>query len=1096
MNIEKILNQVERERRKILIGDMFSSGLRVKDRHAKESFANKLHKLADIDLPKFVELYQREIKKLHRGGLNDVCWEFSVSSKIAKQLGALVKSDIDLYEQLFEETVNRTYKFPDSNRKVATGCISTLETVAEINQDRFLDIYHACLHQGNKKVKQSASYSIKPLAKLNPELFEELLTDQILNYGSQVLDWSIGFLPRLADINIDKTKYLLEHCLNSESKKLKKFAVLELNSLAVKFPESFSQHLLDVFKNKYGKEVHESASVSSLVEVAVHSNIDPVAFAISCSDFDTGEDPLGYQVRMEFISYLFKEDPRKTYDLIKYKYDLDKNLADLISRSAKDDDFGAVFKDELSRRDIDILDPGTSKIIFENLEGIIEQDSQLGVELFNFLEENGSEDVKKNLFNYVHLLIAFDLDKFESVFNHTLNQSTKETSNSIYSHLGKVAVVNTEKYVELYKKATCKTVDHSIRIDIIETLGSLAKVDPDKYIELFEENLTRDQFIRSSTFETLHNLADSRPEKYVELCDIGMSDNSSYVYRDTIRSLKPLAKIDPDKFKKYVVEGFNSRKTEVAPFAAELIPLLAPIDPKLCTELAKKALRKKDWQIKIKSADALEALADNYLENKIQHFKDDCNKFIKKYLQSKYVQTKEGEDRSEQDVTDELIELIQKKDLDYKSMLESLGYEKAENLDELVELSKIKFGSYKLIKKLGQGAFKSVYLAESTLSSGLFFALKKINPSQFGDELISQHYDSFEDWLDAELHITRLAMVDSKYVSRPQLPRKDDAGFFYLTEQPFKENLKEKLQNQKINLIESFNLIIQIVEGLEDCHNFYQGPIIHKDLKPSNIGIDELGHIKLTDFGSLETMSRDLSDGDLSNILYSAPEVLQGEKTTIKSNIWTVCNLMYNILTGDDLFAPENNSKPKSTDENRETYAKISLEKMMKTSELGVKDKVVFLRDKLCENYNQESVEYRTLTILAGVIAGGLFENPEERVYNSMTELKTDLLHTLTFYETNPEQEHYPKLQVDRHEEWFGLSDEELSRLNENKNPATGINYHDSVKELVNLREKNPLFVIGKYKQSMSDEDYNLLETRLKRLLNYEAPFGVVGEDD
>ncbi|MBT5023533.1 protein kinase, partial [Candidatus Woesearchaeota archaeon] len=210
------------------------------------------------------------------------------------------------------------------------------------------------------------------------------------------------------------------------------------------------------------------------------------------------------------------------------------------------------------------------------------------------------------------------------------------------------------------------------------------------------------------------------------------------------------------------------------------------------------------------------------------------------------------------------------------------------SLAEITECSKLSFNNYNILKKLGQGAFKKVYLAEAKVSPGHFVALKQIDPTAYWTDRILEHYDSVDDWVGAELSINHLAKLNSDFVAKPETPFKGEDGIFYYVEQAFKETLKDKVSREgKCDLSEGLKIALQIVTGLSDCHN-YKKPIIHKDLKPDNIGLDENGTVKLTDFGSLDSLSHDLSDRDLSNINYSPEKVLRGEKNDEKTNIYSV----------------------------------------------------------------------------------------------------------------------------------------------------------------------------------------------------------------
>lgn len=63
--------------------------------------------------------------------------------------------------------------------------------------------------------------------------------------------------------------------------------------------------------------------------------------------------------------------------------------------------------------------------------------------------------------------------------------------------------------------------------------------------------------------------------------------------------------------------------------------------------------------------------------------------------------------------------------------------------------------------------------------------------------------------------------------------------------------------------------------------------IMHRDIKPSNILVNSRGYIKLCDFGVSGELVNSVADTFVGTSTYMAPERIQGEKYTVKSDVWS-----------------------------------------------------------------------------------------------------------------------------------------------------------------------------------------------------------------
>jgi eukaryotic-like serine/threonine-protein kinase len=94
----------------------------------------------------------------------------------------------------------------------------------------------------------------------------------------------------------------------------------------------------------------------------------------------------------------------------------------------------------------------------------------------------------------------------------------------------------------------------------------------------------------------------------------------------------------------------------------------------------------------------------------------------------------------------------------------------------------------------------------------------------------------------------------------------------------------------------------EVCAGLAHAH---ERGVIHRDIKPHNILLDENGHAKVTDFGvarALDTTRATRTGFFLGTALYSSPEQLQGHEVTPKSDVYSFGATLYQAAVGDPPF--------------------------------------------------------------------------------------------------------------------------------------------------------------------------------------------------
>lgn len=198
---------------------------------------------------------------------------------------------------------------------------------------------------------------------------------------------------------------------------------------------------------------------------------------------------------------------------------------------------------------------------------------------------------------------------------------------------------------------------------------------------------------------------------------------------------------------------------------------------------------------------------------------------------------------------------------------------------------------YRVVALAGRGGMGEVYRAED-LKLSQIVAIKFLPPSLSNDAGALARFHS-------EVRIAR-------QVSHPNVCRVFDIGDadgipFLTMEYVDGEDLSSLIRRiGRLSSDKAIEIARQVCAGLAAAH---ERGVIHRDLKPANLMLDSAGKIRITDFG-LAALAAALDGTDVraGTPAYMAPEQLEGKEVTIKSDLYSLGLVLYEVLTGKRAF--------------------------------------------------------------------------------------------------------------------------------------------------------------------------------------------------
>ena len=210
----------------------------------------------------------------------------------------------------------------------------------------------------------------------------------------------------------------------------------------------------------------------------------------------------------------------------------------------------------------------------------------------------------------------------------------------------------------------------------------------------------------------------------------------------------------------------------------------------------------------------------------------------------------------------------------------------------MVEAGTLIDGRYRVSERLGSGGMADVYLAHDTLL-GRQVALKLLHHRFSEDQEFVERFRREASSAAGLSHPNVVAVFD-----RGEWDGTYYIAMEYLPGRSLKAIVRE---HGALSPGDAIDIVVQILLAARFAH---RRGIIHRDIKPHNVILDEEGRAKVTDFGIARAGASDmtLTGSIMGTAQYLSPEQAQGHAVSESSDLYAIGVVLYELLTGSVPF--------------------------------------------------------------------------------------------------------------------------------------------------------------------------------------------------
>jgi TolB-like protein/Tfp pilus assembly protein PilF/predicted Ser/Thr protein kinase len=195
---------------------------------------------------------------------------------------------------------------------------------------------------------------------------------------------------------------------------------------------------------------------------------------------------------------------------------------------------------------------------------------------------------------------------------------------------------------------------------------------------------------------------------------------------------------------------------------------------------------------------------------------------------------------------------------------------------------------YEIIEELGRGGMGVVYKAEDT-------KLNRTVALKFLPSALTHVLDIKERFMR---EAQAAAALDHPNICTVYEFDESEETTFISMAYIEGQSLRTRIESGPMEFNEAIGIAMQVAEGLEEAH---KKGVVHRDIKSSNIMLDERNQVKIMDFGLARMTGKTVLTQEgtaMGTIAYMSPEQAQGKEVDQRTDIWSLGVVLYEMFTG------------------------------------------------------------------------------------------------------------------------------------------------------------------------------------------------------